>query len=352
MEDKRYQVFISSTFEDLKEERRAVEETVIRAGDFPVQMEAFPAADEDQFDFIKSLIDKCDYYILVIAGRYGTQAEDGISYTEKEYHYAVSKSIPVLVMLYKNLGSLPAAKTEPTDAGKEKLTRFIEEAKTRLIKHWDSSEGLKLAVFEALNYAKETKPRIGWVRGDSIANIEALTELNQIRKENENLKATIEQFDIDIPFPDIPDPSDEITIPLVSNRTASYYGTEATISCSWIACFHIFFHSLSWKNHDWEGEYFYQIGGDDSRIKIGSALASEVSKSDCKRAFTITETTFNSLKSYYIEIGFMNSIGDEPFTEKAKRFARRQSIANMSASAKISLVDGEIKVHEIDGTPF
>jgi len=346
MQEKRFQVFISSTYEDLKEERRAVEETVIRAGDFPVQMEAFPAADEDQFDFIKSLIDICDYYVLIIAGRYGSQAEDGSSYTEKEYRYAVSKNIPVLVMLHKDRGSLPAADTEQTDAGKEKLTRFIEEvSKARLIKHWDSNDSLKLAVSEALNHAKATKPRIGWVRGDSVANIEALTELNQIRKENEKLKANIEQFDIDIPFPEIPEAADEITIPLVSNHTGSVYGSEAKIRCSWIACFPIFYDNLSWNTNDWGSKYFYYID-DESRIKIGSALASEVSKKDTKSAFTITEITFAALKSYYIEIGFMRSAGEEPFTERAERFARRQSIANMNTSAEISLVEGEITIQQ------
>jgi hypothetical protein len=99
MHDKRYSVFISSTFEDLKDERRAVQDTVISAGDFPVQMEYFPATDEAAFDLIKSLLDKCDYYILIIGGRYGSLDSDGLSYTHKEFRYAVSKNIPVIVML-------------------------------------------------------------------------------------------------------------------------------------------------------------------------------------------------------------------------------------------------------------
>lgn len=100
MSSKRYQVFISSTYEDLVSERRGVQDVVISNGDFPVQMESFPAADEDQFEFIKTLIDQCDYYILIIAGRYGNVAEDGISYTHKEFRYAASKGIPILVMVH------------------------------------------------------------------------------------------------------------------------------------------------------------------------------------------------------------------------------------------------------------
>ena len=354
MQDKRFQVFISSTYEDLKQERRAVEEVVITAGDFPVQMEAFPAADEDQFAFIKSLIDTCDYYVLIIAGRYGTKAEDGASYTEKEYRYAVSKGVPVLVMLHKNRGSLPADKTEQTDAGKKKLEQFIEATKVRLVKPWETIGDLKLAVHQALDHAKATKPRVGWVRGDSVANIEALTELNLLRKENEKIKDILGQVEIDIPLPELPDSGDEIVIPLVPNHNdqgyngTGSYGSEAKIKCSWIACFPIFYNSFSWSMNDWNGESTYHID-DDSRIQIGSALASEVSGKDTKDAFGITKNIFATLINYYIEIGFMRPEGaEEPFTEAAKRFARRQSITNMSSASEISLIAGEITINSLE----
>ena len=48
-------------------------------------MEGFFAADEEQLSYIKKIIDECDYYILIIAGRYGSIDETGVSYTEKEY---------------------------------------------------------------------------------------------------------------------------------------------------------------------------------------------------------------------------------------------------------------------------
>ena len=63
--------------------------------------------DEEQFAFIKTVIDDCDYYILIVANRYGSLASDGLSYTEKEYDYAVSKKIPVLSFLHKDLVRYP-----------------------------------------------------------------------------------------------------------------------------------------------------------------------------------------------------------------------------------------------------
>ncbi len=70
--DKVYQVFVSSTYSDLLEERRRVSETLAKAGYIPVGMELFPATDLQQLEFIKRIIDRSDYYVVIVAGRYGS----------------------------------------------------------------------------------------------------------------------------------------------------------------------------------------------------------------------------------------------------------------------------------------
>ncbi|WKK71475.1 DUF4062 domain-containing protein [Rathayibacter oskolensis] len=84
-------MFISSTFTDLIEERRAVTEGLLKIDCLPAGMELFPASDDDQWTLIKGMIDQCDYYLIVSAGRYGSTDDDGVSYTEKEYDYAVQR---------------------------------------------------------------------------------------------------------------------------------------------------------------------------------------------------------------------------------------------------------------------
>ena len=188
-EKKKFQVFISSTYLDLKDERRAVEETIIRSGDFPVGMEAFPAADEEQFDFIKSVIIDCDYYVLVVAGRYGSVSPDGKSYTEKEYHFAVENEIPVLVLLHGDRANLPDQKVEKDPENQQRLENFIDQISSgRLRKEWTTTDGLKLAVREALDHAKATKQRPGWIRGNTAAASEVLFELSESRKTVASLK--------------------------------------------------------------------------------------------------------------------------------------------------------------------
>ena len=72
MAQKKYQVFISSTYKDLLEERKKVQEILLMADCIPAGMEAFVAANDEQFEVIKKVIDLCDYYVLIIGNRYGS----------------------------------------------------------------------------------------------------------------------------------------------------------------------------------------------------------------------------------------------------------------------------------------
>jgi len=105
-EDRRYQVFVSSTFRDLEAERQKVLQAVLEIKAFPAGMELFPSADDQQWEFIKREIESSDYYVVIVAGKYGSEAEDGLSYTEKEYDYAVQLGKPVMGFLFKDLGEL------------------------------------------------------------------------------------------------------------------------------------------------------------------------------------------------------------------------------------------------------
>src|SRR5437763_2890043 len=92
----RYQIFVSSTYEDLREERQQATQAILEAGCFPSGMELFPASDDTQWELIKRVIEESDYYVVIVAGRYGSLGPEGRSYTEMEYDYAVEKGIPVL----------------------------------------------------------------------------------------------------------------------------------------------------------------------------------------------------------------------------------------------------------------
>lgn len=178
---KRYQVFISSTFADLEDERRQVMEAILKCNCFPAGMEMFPSLDMEQFTYIKSIIDNSDYYILIIAGRYGSLTDNGTSYTEKEYDYALEKGVPVLAFLKRDIDSIPANKTDRNESAHKKLLAFREKVKdNKLISYWDTPDELIKNIVFSISCAIEESPRAGWVRGGF--NDNGAASVNHIKK--------------------------------------------------------------------------------------------------------------------------------------------------------------------------
>lgn len=190
--DKRYQVFISSTYTDLVEERQQVMQTLLEMDCIPTGMELFPAADEEQFEFIKKVIDDCDYYILIVGGRYGSTTVEGISFTEKEFDYAVEKDIHVIALVHGDPDSIPAGKSELEPEAREKLDAFREKVCTgRIVKKWQRAEDLPGIVALSLNRAMKAHPAVGWVRADSIKDTELLEQILELRNENDELRRSL-----------------------------------------------------------------------------------------------------------------------------------------------------------------
>lgn len=191
---KRYQIFVSSTFEDLKEERGRVMETILNFDCFPAGMELFPAMDEQQFEYIKRIIDDSDYYLLIIGGRYGSVDKNGVSWTEKEYNYAASRGIPVMAFILNDeaYNNLPKKRI---DNKRKKLADFKKKVSTdRLIQRWSNADDLALAVAKSLPIVKELQPGIGWVRADSIPSGDSQMEVDRLQKEIEKYLEEIERL--------------------------------------------------------------------------------------------------------------------------------------------------------------
>jgi Domain of unknown function (DUF4062) len=186
--DKRYQVFVSSTYADLKDERQRVIQALMEMDCIPAGMELFPAVDEDQFAFIKKVIDDCDYYILIVGGRYGSLTASGISYTEQEYRYAVENELKVIALLHENPAEISVGKSDLDPVLRERLVAFRESVSTgRLVRFWKNANELPGIVALSLSKTIKTYPARGWVRADRVQSADLLVELNEVRKQNEVL---------------------------------------------------------------------------------------------------------------------------------------------------------------------
>lgn len=186
--NKKFQVFVSSTYKDLTEERQEVMQALLELDCIPVGMELFPAADDDQWTLIKRLIDDCDYYILIIGGRYGSVNESGVSYTQMEYEYALSKDIPIISFLHKKPSEIKVSKSEDKPELKKKLEEFRNLSEKKLCKYWESHLELGSQVSRSLVKLIKDKPRPGWVKSDFLPSEELTMELLDLKNENEALK--------------------------------------------------------------------------------------------------------------------------------------------------------------------
>lgn len=189
--NKKYQVFVSSTYEDLRIERQEVMHALLELDCIPSGMELFPAADEDQWSLIQGVIDECDYYILILGGRYGSVSPKGIGYTEMEYQYALETGKPIISFLHKDPESIEKKRTEQTEEGQQRFKEFRALAQNKMCKFWETPQDLGSVVSRSLIMLQRKNPGIGWVRGNLVPKQDASLEILELKKEIERLNYQI-----------------------------------------------------------------------------------------------------------------------------------------------------------------
>lgn len=158
----------------------------------PAGMELFPAADDDQWTLIKRVIDDCDYYIVIIAGRYGSTGPGEKSFTQLEYEYAVSRGLPVIAFLHKEPGKLPAEETEKDPKLAKKLDEFRNLAKKKMVRYWTNPTDLGSAVSRSLVKLIKNNPATGWVKSDLLPSKESTEEILELRRRVDELQRELE----------------------------------------------------------------------------------------------------------------------------------------------------------------
>lgn len=194
---KKLQVFISSTYNDLIEERQAAVEAILSAGHIPAGMELFSAGNQSQLETIKRWIEGSDVYLLILGGRYGAiEPKSQKSYTQLEYEYAIDKGIPIFaVVINESALEAKVKKDGPSVlemANQNKYREFKELVLTKMCKFFDDIKDIKLAIHETLlDFGRQYKFS-GWVSGKAIEEAEGLIEENRkLLKENKELQAQI-----------------------------------------------------------------------------------------------------------------------------------------------------------------
>jgi hypothetical protein len=192
---KKLQVFISSTYNDLKKERQAAVEAILAAGHIPAGMELFAAGNETQMKVIKDWIDESDVFMLIMGTRYGSiEPKTGKSYIHIEYEYAWSKKKPVFAVVidedyldewYKQRGRSVVEEKNP-----DKLADFRKLVCSKMVKFWKDPRDIKIAIMETMVELVKKPELVGWVPGNEVViTSPAVAEgLLNLMKENDLLK--------------------------------------------------------------------------------------------------------------------------------------------------------------------
>lgn len=193
--EKKYQIFISSTYSDLIKERSEVIKVILDIYQIPIGMEMFSADNDDQWNTIKKTIESSDYYLLIVGHRYGSMTKENISYTEKEFDYAKRIGVPILSFIRnRNIPTTP----EQRDIEREKeenLNNFLDKVQNNsMCDYWSSEIELAKKVAVALPKIIFKTPRIGWIRSDEVNNLASSEEITKLSSENRELRQEIEVF--------------------------------------------------------------------------------------------------------------------------------------------------------------
>lgn len=290
--EKRYLVFVSSTYTDLKEERQEVISALLRKNCFPVAMEYFPAMNRKSVDYIKEAIDQCDFCIFIVAGRYGSsQDENGVSMTEIEFDYAMKQKKPVNIYLYEG-SPLPSNKIEETDQGKEKFKKFIEKMKRTEYAYdtWSNKDRLASNVKDGIDELKRNNEGVGWIRADESNNIKAVEILN-LRNKIEALQRELEDWRSPTNHSDLSQGEDLFNLEFTyENSPRNGLGTRAVQSESSL--------NLSWNGIFKQIGPFMRFACDESSLlrSLSILVQKKTNHTTCGVIFSSLDTILNQFE--------------------------------------------------------
>lgn len=196
--NKKLQVFISSTYTDLIDERQAAVEAILDAGHIPAGMELFKAGNDSQLKTIYKWIDESDVYMLILGGRYGTlEPKSNKSYTQLEYEYAISKKIPVFAVvlsssfLTQKINAI-SLKEVTEQSEPNKYQKFKSLVMSKIVREVDDCKDIKITIHSTLNEFINSYDLVGWVRNNNENDtIQLLKDNNLLIKENNSLNKQI-----------------------------------------------------------------------------------------------------------------------------------------------------------------
>ncbi len=168
--NKRYQVYISTTYPDMQSARQALMLPMLDLGLMPMGMDMHSSESHNLMPVVQRMIDDSDYFVILLGGRYGTLSPLGLSYTHREYIFAATKRKPVVSFIHDDPLNLPPDVREPSREGQVRRDDFARllENKTLSFRWRDESE-LAARVAKVMPDVMRQYPAPGWMQAGAMA---------------------------------------------------------------------------------------------------------------------------------------------------------------------------------------
>jgi hypothetical protein len=170
----KYQVFISSTFSDLLEDRQTAIIAILDAGHIPAGMELFKAG-KPVLSTIYNWIDESDIFLNIVGGRYGSiDVNSGKSYSQLEFEYAKKRNKPIFSVILK---ASELHRREESHHGQfidteylDRLIAFKELIQQNICSYYESLTELQYQIRRNLDNIISENKLIGWIRTNNVDN--------------------------------------------------------------------------------------------------------------------------------------------------------------------------------------
>ena len=176
--EKKFSIFISSTFNDLEHHRSLLIDYIVKRGHFPIGMELFHASSIHNIGYIGNKIVECDIFVLISGTRYGEPVEGyDKSFTHIEYDIATENNKPILYFVCDESD----VKSIDRNSNLSKFRETIYD-KDRFVSTFQMGDpsSLERAFGSALNSQVQLLNKTdgaGWIRADRFDSLRRLRHL-------------------------------------------------------------------------------------------------------------------------------------------------------------------------------
>lgn len=190
MVDQRYQVFISTSGQEMLPERSVLCQTLVGMGFFAWGLEQRTPLSTG---LARRQIDDCDYVVLLLGSHYGEQSMSGVSYMQLEYIYALSKHKPIIAFILSDIESRRDMLPKEADIVREKFLAFRQliQQEVEHIFYFRNVRELELTVRMNMSNMLIRYPALGWVRPQNTQQLN--DEIGILKEKIKGLEAELMQ---------------------------------------------------------------------------------------------------------------------------------------------------------------